>query len=803
MAMALDVKISFSWTNYCRLCLLDNGIMLPLFEEEGQNRQLGQKIEACLQLVTYDGDPLPRRICHKCLYKINQTYEFRTMALESYERLKSHLLPLKHVPEVRQYLEKANCLQKHIDFDAVNLAPCSTPTISVRDDVARSNQSLIRIKSERDLMEDQTISPWPSASVSTDEDTPFSSITYSSSPLTSPNIQAAESTTTSDYQSATWSVKHEPLKRKRYPAADIRTSEASEGHTSPVLKKMKGKRQLAGPASWKRKIQNTQWKCVFCSLTFVNKHILRLHLDKCLKCPTCQREFTSLAEKAAHEAEDHMLVVLVSEIKHMRKRCSRCPARFASSVMLSTHFKYEHISPAKIEAANINVNKILDSPVPSQDEEYAGDGSKNSDYESLTNGCSESEDDYPLSLLKASTDNGASQECLKCHKLFSCSVLLESHVCNNSSVSSVSCKICNESFPGAQVLQEHEKIIHGRYKCPICNERFDSHRACNAHRKCHVAKQTNAKKNLEKDGTILKTLLTTSKKNILSCHTCFEEFEEEDDFVLHLYKHATDQSDDETMPKKKSRKNVAKKSTSLPSGDKAENQTEQFSVKCERCHVVCRSKEYYKVHLATHMSKSKTNFPCSGCNQDFRNVEALNRHTCGGKQSEDTLSCCLDCGQALVQGEDHICDNKCPECDKVFKSARGQRLHFVSKHQKRILVEDGFCDDSRLFSLEQNDVKPEGEQRVNYEETEEKVQPDVGETSCISESKLNSFIDESPPKERLPPDGAPPDEIELCRFDSELNDKILPNMCDISATKGIVLPSVCDDSDGDEVQAEK
>ncbi|KAJ1522326.1 hypothetical protein ONE63_002621 [Megalurothrips usitatus] len=707
MAMALDVKISFSWTNYCRLCLLDNGIMLPLFEEEGQNRQLGQKIEACLQLVTYDGDPLPRRICHKCLYKINQTYEFRTMALESYERLKSHLLPLKHVPEVRQYLEKANCLQKHC-------CECH-----YRDDVARSNQSLIRIKSERDLMEDQTISPWPSASVSTD-------------------IQAAESTTTSDYQSATSSVKHEPLKRKRYPAADIRTSEASEGHTSPVLKKMKGKRQLAGPASWKRKIQNTQWKCVFCSLTFVNKHILRLHLDKCLKCPTCQKEFTSLAEKAVHEAEDHMLVVLDSEIKHMRKRCSRCPARFVSSVMLSTHFKYEHISPAK--------------------------------------------------------------KCLKCHKLFSSSLLLESHVCNNSSVFSVSCKICNESFPGAQVLQEHEKIIHGRYKCPICNERFDSHRACNAHRKCHVAKQTNAKKNLEKDRTILKTLLTTSKKNILSCHTCFEEFEEEDDFVLHLYKHATDQSDDETMPKKKSRKNVAKKSTSLPSGDKAENQTEQFSVKCERCHVVCRSKEYYKVHLATHMSKSKTNFPCSGCNQDFRNVEALNRHTCGGKQSEDTLSCCLDCGQALVQGEDHICDNKCPECDKVFKSARGQRLHFVSKHQKRILVEDGFCDDSRLFSLEQNDVKPEGEQRVNYEE---KVQPGVGETSCISESKLNSFIDESPPKERLPPDGAPPDEIELCRFDSEQNDKILPNMCDISATKGIVLPSVCDDSDGDEVQAEK
>lgn len=74
-------------------------------------------IETTSYLLTfqaYDGDPLPRMICHKCLFKVNQSYEFHMMALDSYERLKTHLLPLKHVPEVQQYLDRAEHLQKSV-----------------------------------------------------------------------------------------------------------------------------------------------------------------------------------------------------------------------------------------------------------------------------------------------------------------------------------------------------------------------------------------------------------------------------------------------------------------------------------------------------------------------------------------------------------------------------------------------------------------------------------------------------------------------------------------------------------------
>lgn len=69
-----------------------------------------------LHFQTYDGDPLPRKICHTCLFKVTQTYEFRNMALQSYEKLKSHLLPLKHTTTVKQYLEKSDELQRSVSM---------------------------------------------------------------------------------------------------------------------------------------------------------------------------------------------------------------------------------------------------------------------------------------------------------------------------------------------------------------------------------------------------------------------------------------------------------------------------------------------------------------------------------------------------------------------------------------------------------------------------------------------------------------------------------------------------------------
>jgi hypothetical protein len=44
-------------------------------------------------------------ICHKCLYKLDTVYDFRHRCLEANATLKTQLLTLTHITEVKQYLD--------------------------------------------------------------------------------------------------------------------------------------------------------------------------------------------------------------------------------------------------------------------------------------------------------------------------------------------------------------------------------------------------------------------------------------------------------------------------------------------------------------------------------------------------------------------------------------------------------------------------------------------------------------------------------------------------------------------------
>ncbi|KAJ9584828.1 hypothetical protein L9F63_020825 [Diploptera punctata] len=102
----MDGIITGKWANCCRLCLFDDGIKLPIFEAEGLQRQVARKIQTCFPILIYSGDPLPKMICHKCLYKLDTVYEFRQKCLEANVTLKNELFSMRHVPEVKHYLSK-------------------------------------------------------------------------------------------------------------------------------------------------------------------------------------------------------------------------------------------------------------------------------------------------------------------------------------------------------------------------------------------------------------------------------------------------------------------------------------------------------------------------------------------------------------------------------------------------------------------------------------------------------------------------------------------------------------------------
>ncbi|KAJ8675117.1 hypothetical protein QAD02_010903 [Eretmocerus hayati] len=60
----------------CRLCLEKERVSVPIFENEGDVRQIFLKITACLPVKVSRDDKLPKKICDDCLYKVELFYQF-------------------------------------------------------------------------------------------------------------------------------------------------------------------------------------------------------------------------------------------------------------------------------------------------------------------------------------------------------------------------------------------------------------------------------------------------------------------------------------------------------------------------------------------------------------------------------------------------------------------------------------------------------------------------------------------------------------------------------------------------------
>ncbi|XP_065339217.1 uncharacterized protein LOC135939025 isoform X2 [Cloeon dipterum] len=63
--------------NNCRICLMENNIMIPIFGEDGAYRKIREMIRDSLNITVFQGDPLPRKICCKCYFKLQQACQLK------------------------------------------------------------------------------------------------------------------------------------------------------------------------------------------------------------------------------------------------------------------------------------------------------------------------------------------------------------------------------------------------------------------------------------------------------------------------------------------------------------------------------------------------------------------------------------------------------------------------------------------------------------------------------------------------------------------------------------------------------
>ncbi|KAI5702089.1 hypothetical protein M8J75_016483 [Diaphorina citri] len=76
------------YSELCRLCATYQTAKIDIFSDNGKKRKLKEKIHSCLPLQISETDNLPRYLCFKCVFNLDNFYTFRRSCVEAVNMLK-------------------------------------------------------------------------------------------------------------------------------------------------------------------------------------------------------------------------------------------------------------------------------------------------------------------------------------------------------------------------------------------------------------------------------------------------------------------------------------------------------------------------------------------------------------------------------------------------------------------------------------------------------------------------------------------------------------------------------------------
>ncbi|XP_070166334.1 uncharacterized protein [Polyergus mexicanus] len=108
----------------CRLCGQQSGISINIFDESENHVR---KINAVLPIMVHEMDLLPKQMCHRCSYKLEEFHKFYVDCLKTDAALKSQLSWMRKgrekidVPMV--HIENVKIKTESLDYDVYELEP--------------------------------------------------------------------------------------------------------------------------------------------------------------------------------------------------------------------------------------------------------------------------------------------------------------------------------------------------------------------------------------------------------------------------------------------------------------------------------------------------------------------------------------------------------------------------------------------------------------------------------------------------------------------------------------------------------
>ncbi|XP_011859864.1 PREDICTED: zinc finger protein 184-like [Vollenhovia emeryi] len=682
------------WDMVCRLCSQVRNEMLPIFGDEGQQRRVAQKLRACLPVLVYESDPLPKQICQFCAARLDDAYEFREFCLSVYKSMHAVLLTCKQTESTQIFLDSMRnspdpcqvqlCREKSRAPPPLVPLSAALPFDDSAMPIGQAGQEHLQAACLDTLpelpceveIEEMNADPILSAETAVCE--PSGRKRRLPEPFGVDAQTKAESVLVADAEGA------------RAPKLDYQ-AKREEKRTSILEQVLTGSLTMNNHQQLQPRTRLTsEWWCAPCNSYYKTKDSLmkhmQLHCPRVYTCRKCSASFDSVEFLAKHEAKNHLKIDL--DLIENLNDCDQCERQFVSWEMLKQHRLRDHLA----ESAKIGSNTwcSLCNRFFRTVESYQGHVQLHQTRWIVSPKLPSSEPtvakiaERPREIKRDEQyyENVRSLMCPTCGKICTQQSALSNHM-RTHEPKKFKCNICGRSFgllirlAGHRITEHNEQTMMSPALSAVEQEE-----ALNAEREAREAREAKTRGTKRPYSEVMEksdapvddespTKRTTGgHKNVARCGICLQWFSDHTTMLTHLQTHSD---------------NYTHKSYVCQICKKTFREQSQLS-KHEACHkrltldnaslpytpAVFNKSFMDKAHQKIHIVR-KT-YHCDKCNKIFFKEVSLLAHECtGGAPLEKKVA-----AKSRQKSSSHVVGDKsykCSKCDAIFASSQSRNAH--------------------------------------------------------------------------------------------------------------------------------
>ncbi|XP_015606237.1 zinc finger protein 569 [Cephus cinctus] len=686
------MALTNNWENSCRLCSEQKSEMLPIFGEEGLQRKVAQKLRACLPVMVYKTDPLPKQICQFCAARLDDAYEFREYCLNVYKSMHIKLLTLRESESVQIFLdamrnspdpcqvqlckEKSRAPPPLVPLPAT--LPIESPSTPVNFmDTVQSNSCIEPLP---ELPCEVQIKEEPTDAILKDD-------------IATEDLPDFERSSRSIFDETGSMEDNNILLEDRLndPQNGKSNTKREEKRTSILEQVLTGSLTLNDRKELKPRVGlSSQWWCSPCNNYYRTKESLMKHMN--LNCPrkytckTCNSVFETVEDLAKHEGSDHLKIIL--DFEKSLKSCNQCDREFVSWEMLRHHRLRDHQSTTSVLGSNTwcplcnrffpnaelyEVHKMLHEPESL---------SQSSILPTISV--------PPVEELQRELKRDHFAECVKsltcptCGKVCTQQSALSNHM-RTHEPKKYKCETCGRSFGLFIRLAAHRLSEHNQQPVmtPVMAS-VEQEEALNAEREAREAREARTRGRTRTYSEIVEDngvpidgqpsakrnsqLNSSGSKNVARCGICSQWFSDHTTMLTHLQTHS------DSYVYKSFSCRVCKKSFKekwqLLRHEVSHKRGSLTVHSCSTCNKTFTDKAQHKAHVATHIV-DKT-YHCPKCNKIFFKELSLMAHQCPGKPLFGKRSASQKSQSQFSTSKNRY---KCSKCSATFTNSQSRNSH--------------------------------------------------------------------------------------------------------------------------------